>query len=328
MTAPEGGAGAAPVETARTVADLRAGVGAWRREGLRLALVPTMGALHEGHLSLIRLALGEADRVCVSLFVNPTQFGPNEDFDRYPRDEAADAAKIAAAGAHLLFAPAAAEVYPPGHLTRVQVPVLGDDLEGAFRPGFFTGVATVVAKLLLMALPDVAIFGAKDYQQLQVIRRMVADLDIPVRILGGETVREADGLALSSRNAYLAAASGGSPRRYTRRSRRLPAPSRPAPIRPRRRPRATELLAAGFGKVDYVAVRDAETLQAVDGRAARGGSWRPLGSGAPGSSTTCRSRGSGANGPGCAGRGPRGSRSRRPGRPRAGTYPRTAVPPA
>lgn len=260
------GGGGGALATAKTVAGLRACVAAWRGEGKSVALVPTMGALHEGHLSLIRLALEEADRVCVSLFVNPTQFGPNEDFDRYPRDEAADAAKIAAAGAHLLFAPAPAEVYPPGHLTRIQVPVLGDELEGAFRPGFFTGVATVVAKLLLMALPDVAIFGAKDYQQLQVIRRMVTDLDIPVRIEGGATVREADGLALSSRNAYL-----GEDERRT-------APALHATIAAVARsvaagadPGEAEakakqgLLAAGFTRVDYVAVRDAETLAAWPG---------------------------------------------------------------
>lgn len=266
MSAADGAGDAGALATARTVAELRAQVRAWRAQDLSVALVPTMGALHEGHLSLIRLALEKADRVCVSLFVNPTQFGPNEDFDRYPRDEAADAGKIAATGAHLLFVPAAREVYPPGHLTRVQVPVLGDELEGAFRPGFFTGVATVVAKLLLMALPDVAVFGAKDYQQLQVIRRMVADLDIPVRIEGGETVREKDGLALSSRNAYLAA------------DERRIAPALHAAIAAAARsvaagadPTEAEakaaqgLLAAGFTRVDYVAVRDAETLAAWPG---------------------------------------------------------------
>lgn len=267
MTAAERGGNAAGLPAARTIAELRAGVHAWRGEGMSVALVPTMGALHEGHLSLIRLALAEADRVCVSLFVNPTQFGPNEDFDRYPRDEAADAAKIAAVGAHLLFAPDPREVYPPGHLTRIQVPVLGDELEGAFRPGFFTGVATVVAKLLLMALPDVAIFGAKDYQQLQVIRRMVADLDIPVRILGGETVREADGLALSSRNAYL----GEDERRIAPAlhktiaavARSVAAGAEPAEAEAKAQ---QGLLAAGFTRVDYVAVRDAGTLAAWQGR--------------------------------------------------------------
>jgi pantoate--beta-alanine ligase len=252
----------AGVATARTVAALRARVRAWRGEGLTVALVPTMGALHEGHLSLIRLALANADRVCVSLFVNLTQFGPDEDFDRYPRNEADDAAKIAAVGAHLLFAPEAREVYPPGHLTRVQVPGLGDDLEGAFRPGFFTGVATIVAKLLLMALPDVAILGVKDYQQLQVIRRMVTDLDIPVRVLAGETAREPDGLALSSRNAYLAAEE----RRIAPMlhaaivavARAAADGAEPAKAEAKA---ARGLLEAGFTGVDYVAVRDAETLE-------------------------------------------------------------------
>ncbi|MBL8658869.1 MAG: pantoate--beta-alanine ligase [Rhodospirillales bacterium] len=258
-----GGGGLA---TVRTVEALRQHVRGWRGEGRSVALVPTMGALHEGHLSLIRLAREQADRVCVSLFVNPTQFGPNEDFDRYPRDEAADAAKLAAAGAHLLFAPGLSEVYPPGHLARVHVPVLGDALEGTFRPGFFTGVATVVTKLLLMALPDAAVFGSKDYQQLLVIRRLVADLDIPVRIVAGETVREADGLALSSRNAYLAET-----------ERRI-APVLHATIvdvaeavatgrnaREAENAGTRRLGEVGFGKIDYVAVRDAETLGDWDG---------------------------------------------------------------
>jgi pantoate--beta-alanine ligase len=249
------------IATVRSVAALRRRVHAWRQQRESVALVPTMGALHEGHLSLIRLALGHADHVCVSLFVNPTQFGPNEDFERYPRDEAADAAKLAALGAELLFAPAMSEVYPPGHLTRIHVPVLGEMLEGEFRPGFFTGVATIVAKLLLMASPDIAVFGAKDYQQLQVIRRMCADLDIPVRILAGETVREPDGLALSSRNAYLSAE-----------ERRI-APELHATIAAAGRQvangedagkaeadAARRLLSGGFTSVDYVAVRDAETL--------------------------------------------------------------------
>ncbi|MCU0838294.1 MAG: pantoate--beta-alanine ligase, partial [Rhodospirillales bacterium] len=190
----------------RTVDALRAQVRLWREAGETVGLVPTMGALHAGHLALVERALAYTTRVCVSLFVNPTQFGPNEDLDRYPRDEAGDLAKLAAVGAHLVFAPSAAEMYPPGALTRVTVPGLGDELEGAFRPGFFTGVATVVTKLLIQALPDVALFGEKDYQQLLVVRRLTRDLDLPVRIEAGRTIREADGLALSSRNAYLTAA--------------------------------------------------------------------------------------------------------------------------
>lgn len=253
--------GPAALATVRTVANLRARVRGWRSEGRTVALVPTMGALHDGHLALVRLALARAERVCVSLFVNPTQFGPNEDFSRYPRDEAADAAKLATAGAHLLFAPLPEEVYPPGSLTRVSVPELGDILEGQFRPAFFTGVATVVTKLLLMALPDAGIFGAKDYQQLQVIRRLTADLNIPADIVAGETVREPDGLALSSRNVYLTAS-----------ERRIAPALNAAIVRAGRAvaaggdagaaeaEAAAELLAAGFTRVDYIAVRDAETL--------------------------------------------------------------------
>lgn len=251
----------AAIETVRTVEDLRARIAWWRRQGETIGLVPTMGALHEGHLSLVERAAAYTTRTCVSLFVNPTQFGPNEDFDRYPRDEAGDAAKLAAAGAALLYAPNVAEMYPPGSLTRVTVPGLGDTLEGSFRPGFFTGVATVVAKLLIQAMPDVAVFGEKDYQQLLVIRRIVADLDLPVRIEGSRTLREADGLALSSRNAYLSA------------EERCVAPALAAILvaaaddlaagadSSDRCNRATvDLLSAGFTKVDYVEVRDAETL--------------------------------------------------------------------
>jgi pantoate--beta-alanine ligase len=199
------------------------------------------------------------------LFVNPKQFGPGEDFTRYPRDEGRDAAALAEAGADLLFAPDVAEIYPPGHATRIVIEGLGDDLEGEFRPGFFTGVATVVAKLLLQALPDAAVFGEKDYQQLLVVKRMVADLNIPVRIEGVSTVREADGLALSSRNAYL------SP------DERKIAPALYATIgdvaeKVRTGTPAFEAAAggmkrlekAGFGRIDYLVVRDAETLAPIE----------------------------------------------------------------
>ena len=187
----------------RTVADLRAQVGVWRAAGQRIGFVPTMGALHEGHLSLVRLARARTDRVVASLFVNPTQFGPNEDFDAYPRDEARDAALLAAAGCALMFAPTVAEMYPQGAATTVTVSGVSEPLDGQARPGHFAGVATVVTKLLNQCAADVAVFGEKDYQQLQVIRRLVRDLDIPTEIVGGPTARAPDGLALSSRNAYL-----------------------------------------------------------------------------------------------------------------------------
>lgn len=188
---------------ARTVAELRAAVTRWRNAGDTVALVPTMGALHEGHLSLVRLGQTLADRVVATIFVNPTQFAANEDLSSYPRREAADFDQLRAAGVPLVFAPSVEEMYPEGFATTVTVDRVSEGLCGAHRPGHFAGVATVVTKLLLQALPDVAIFGEKDYQQLQVIRRLARDLDIPVRIVGAPTVREADGLALSSRNAYL-----------------------------------------------------------------------------------------------------------------------------
>lgn len=195
------------MRTVRTVTELRRAVADARAANRSVGLVPTMGSLHEGHLSLVRAAARECDFVVVSLFVNPAQFGPGEDFERYPRDEAGDAAAAFAAGAELLFAPAPVEVYPPGFATAVEVEGLTDVLCGAPGSrgrGHFRGVATVVAKLLNMCAPDVAYFGQKDYQQSLVIRRVVRDLDIPVRIAVCPTVRDADGLALSSRNAYLA----------------------------------------------------------------------------------------------------------------------------
>ena len=195
--------GAVALDTVRTIADLRARVAAWRADGARVGLVPTMGALHAGHVALVKQSVAACDKTVVTLFVNPAQFGPNEDYAVYPRSEERDAAMVAAEGADLLFAPGVEEVYPGGHSTQVHVGGLGDLLEGEYRPGFFTGVATVVTKLLLQSLPDEAFFGEKDYQQLQVIKRLIRDLDIPVTATGVKTVREDDGLALSSRNAYL-----------------------------------------------------------------------------------------------------------------------------
>jgi pantoate--beta-alanine ligase len=192
------------LKTIRTVAELRRVVAAERATGATIGLVPTMGALHDGHLSLVRRAREDSATVVMSLFVNPTQFGPNEDLDRYPRDEARDAELAAAAGVDILFAPDPAEVYPDGFATTVRVAGLTDRLCGVERgPGHFDAVATVVTKLLNMVGPDTAYFGQKDAQQAAVVRRVVRDLDIPVRIEVCPTIREADGLAMSSRNAYL-----------------------------------------------------------------------------------------------------------------------------
>jgi len=191
------------IAVARTVASLRGAVAGWRARQETVALVPTMGALHRGHLALVQAARRQCDRVVASLFVNPKQFGPREDFTAYPRDEAADLAKFREGGVNLVFAPTVEEMYPAGFTTTVRLAGISDELEGAHRPGHFDGVATVVSKLLLQCLPDAAFFGEKDYQQLLIVRRMARDLDIPVRIEGVATVREPDGLALSSRNVYL-----------------------------------------------------------------------------------------------------------------------------
>ena len=257
------------IETVTTIADLRAAIGGWRAKGESVALVPTMGALHEGHLSLVRRAREKAARTAATLFVNPTQFGPNEDFATYPRDEADDKAKLAEEKVDLLFMPDTAEVYPDGFATEVHVAELGDILEGEFRPGFFTGVATVVTKLLLQALPDVAVFGEKDYQQLQVIKRLARDLDIPVRIEGAPTVREANGLALSSRNAYLTAEERkAAPALFGTIGQVAENVARGADPDEQSAWGAEQLGRAGFKKVDYLTVRDAETLVPV-GNAAR-----------------------------------------------------------
>jgi pantoate--beta-alanine ligase len=194
---------AGDIVVARSVAALHQTVAVWRARRERVGLVPTMGAIHDGHLALVRAARSQGERVVASLFVNPKQFGPSEDFAAYPRNEAADCAAFRRAGVDLVFIPTVAEMYPPGFATTVQVAGVSEGLDGAHRPGHFDGVATVVAKLLLQCLPDAAYFGEKDYQQLMVVHRLVRDLAIPVRIEGVATVREADGLALSSRNAYL-----------------------------------------------------------------------------------------------------------------------------
>jgi pantoate--beta-alanine ligase len=193
------------VPIVRTLAELRATVAAWRKDGAKIAVVPTMGALHEGHLSLVRAALARAERVIVTLFVNPKQFNSAADLAAYPRTEDSDAAKLSPLGAHMLYAPNAEEIYPDGFATNVSVSGVSDGLCGAFRPGHFDGVATVVAKLFLQTQADLAFFGEKDFQQVHVVKRMAKDLDIPIEIVPCATVRETDGLAMSSRNVRLSA---------------------------------------------------------------------------------------------------------------------------
>jgi pantoate--beta-alanine ligase len=194
-----------PMRTVTTIAEVRAHVGRWHEDRQRVVFVPTMGNLHAGHLSLIEAARKHGDKFVASIFVNPMQFGPNEDFAHYPRTPAQDADMLERAGCDLMFMPDVGEIYPNGadQATRVEVPGISDILCGEFRPGHFEGVATIVAKLFHIVDPDVAIFGEKDYQQLTVIRRMVADLCLRVEIIGAPTVRESDGLAMSSRNQYL-----------------------------------------------------------------------------------------------------------------------------
>lgn len=254
-----------PIPLSDTIADLRLRVRTWRSESRRIGLVPTMGALHEGHISLVRIALETCDRVVASIFVNPTQFAPNEDFSTYPRTFEDDVAQLAAADCHLVWAPTVKEMYPDGFATRVVPEGAAEGLEADFRPRFFGGVATVCTKLFQQVTPDVAVFGEKDFQQLAVIRQIVRDLSMPLTIVGAETVREPDGLAMSSRNRYLSAEErrvaplihhaisgvaahildGGNADEACAEA-------------------AKRLTTGGFQKIDYVAVRDAATLGAYD----------------------------------------------------------------
>lgn len=251
------------------IAALRAFVRARRAAGARIGLVPTMGALHAGHLSLVEAARSEVDTVIVTIFVNPAQFGPDEDFGRYPRALAADCAKLADVAADLVFAPAVAEIYPERFATRVLVDgpaIVG--LEDRFRPTHFAGVATVVAKLLNQAQADVAVFGEKDYQQLLVIRRMAHDLDIATRILGAPTLREEDGLALSSRNVYLdPAARARAPALYRALRAAAAAILADVPVEAALVSARAEVAAEGF-EVDYIEARNADTLSPAPERTA------------------------------------------------------------
>lgn len=254
-----------PLPVARTIADLRETVSGWRRQGFTVGFVPTMGALHEGHLSLVREAGRRADKVIASVFVNPTQFAPTEDLDAYPRQEGRDAELLAGAGCDLLYAPAVAEMYPDGVTTTIDVGAPAQGLEGAFRPQMFGGVALVVSKLLHQVLPDVAVFGEKDWQQLMVVRRMVRDLDMPVEIVGLPTARDGHGLALSSRNAYLSETELETARKLNGVLAEAGIRARNGSVVEAEQWAKAALKAAGFDSVDYVAIRRAEDLSPFDG---------------------------------------------------------------
>ena len=249
----------------RTIFDLRKWVFEERQRGFKIGLVPTMGSIHPGHLALVKLASSHADSVVASIFVNPLQFSPDEDFDQYPRDEVTDRKLLESAGVKLLFAPSRAEIYQKNHSTVVDVGILGKELEGEFRPKFFSGVATIVTKLFIQVLPDIAIFGEKDYQQLCVVRRLVEDLNLPVDVIQAGTVRENDGLAISSRNRFLSEAERKcAPKLYegicafadeiiSGRSQKKSFSYW-----------ADHLMQVGFGKVDYMEARQNLTLDKVE----------------------------------------------------------------
>lgn len=258
------------MQTVRQPVPLREAVAAWRAAGERVALVPTMGALHDGHMALVDAAKRSAERVVVSIFVNPKQFGPNEDLGKYPRKELADSRMLAAAGVDLLWMPPVEVMYPEGYATNISVSGVSDVLDGAHRPGHFDGVATVVTKLINQVRPDVALFGEKDWQQLAVIRRLVTDLDLDIEIQGVLTQREDDGLALSSRNAYLVpedrARAVALPRALGVAERAIAKGGDPEAALAQARDMLTQ---AGF-EIDYVTLADAETLgDPVEGRPMR-----------------------------------------------------------
>lgn len=246
----------------RTLKDLREALAPHRRAGERIGFVPTMGALHDGHVSLVHLATQKSDISVVSIFVNPTQFAPGEDLETYPRTEEADVARLAEAGVDYVYLPSVEEMYPQGSLTNVRVEEMSDLLDGIYRPHFFYGVATVVARLFIHVQPDAAAFGEKDYQQLQIIRRMVRDLGFPIEILGGPTVRDADGLAQSSRNAYLSAEERERANvistALNRAAKRL---SLGVAVSDALVEARSMITGAGFTKLDYISAVDPMTLQ-------------------------------------------------------------------
>ena len=254
---------------ARNRAALASALTMLREGGARLALVPTMGALHEGHLGLLRTADAHADKVAASIFVNPTQFAPTEDFAAYPRDEAGDLAALERAGCDLAYLPDPAEMYPEGEETRVVPGALAAPLDGASRPGFFTGVCTVVAKLFAHVRPDAAVFGEKDYQQLLVVRRMTADLGLGVEILGAPVARAEDGLALSSRNRYLSEAERRVAARLPETLGKVSARIRGGVAADTAVAQGLQDLAAGGMRPDYLEVRRAQDLARMPGRALR-----------------------------------------------------------
>lgn len=253
------------MQIVRQLDPLRDALAAFRQTGVKIGLVPTMGALHAGHMRLVEVAMAQCDTVVASIFVNPTQFGEGEDLDAYPRQEAADAALLEAAGVKLLWAPTADQVYPDGYATNVSVSGISDGLCGAARPGHFDGVATVVAKLFNQVRPDAAYFGEKDYQQLAVIRRMARDLDFTHDIVGVPTVRDRDGLALSSRNAYLTeeqrANAVALPDAMREAANAIASGGNIADILEAAK---ANILGSGFHKIDYLELRDANRLTVLD----------------------------------------------------------------
>lgn len=265
----------ASIAVVRTVAELRDIAAGWRKSGDTIALVPTMGALHAGHIALVDKARSLAKRSVASIFVNPAQFAPHEDFGRYPRTFDADCAKLKAAGCDLVWAPDVKEMYPDGFATRIVPAGAAEGLESDFRPHFFGGVATVCCKLFTQVLPDYAVFGEKDYQQLQVVTQMARDLNLPLRIVGLQTIREADGLAMSSRNAYLGADQRKSAAAmYAAISEVARSVAAGGDIAAATAKARQHMLFEGFEKVDYVEVRDAVTLKPVE--AGAGGNRRVL----------------------------------------------------
>jgi len=248
----------------RYTSQLRKLVQQWRRRGHRVALVPTMGGIHDGHLSLVKLAKQQASRVVVSVFVNPAQFAPHEDYESYPRNEERDWHKLLTGQPDAMYAPDAHEIYPPDFSTRVEVAGLTQMLEGVSRPHFFAGVTTVVSKLFLQCLPDIAVFGEKDYQQLLVIKQMVSDLNFPITIIAAPTARDSDGLALSSRNVYLDPADrAAAPQLYAVLSAMAQDLAYGRAVEDTVRQGGVRLENAGF-RIDYLEVRDASTLIPIE----------------------------------------------------------------